>query len=74
MKIWRLHARMHGMRRRDFNPRIDELLELTGPCGRQHDFPGYLSGGTQRRRRWWRRSLMVHDPQVLFPWTSRWQT
>jgi ABC-2 type transport system ATP-binding protein len=59
-----LHARMHGMRRRDFNPRIDELLELTGLSGRQHDFPDTFSGGMQRRLVVAR--ALVHNPQVLF--------
>ena len=69
-----LHARMHGMHRRDFNPRIDELLELTGLSGRQHDFPDTFSGGMQRR--WWwpehwsttRRSCSwTSRPQVSIP-------
>jgi len=59
-----LHARMHGMHRRDFNPRIDELLELTGLSGRQHDFPDTFSGGMQRRLVVAR--ALVHNPQVLF--------
>jgi ABC-2 type transport system ATP-binding protein len=59
-----LHARMYGMRPRDFNPRIDELLELTGLSGRQHDFPDTFSGGMQRRLVVAR--ALVHNPQVLF--------
>ncbi|MDD2335061.1 MAG: ABC transporter ATP-binding protein [Geobacteraceae bacterium] len=59
-----LHARMHGMRPRDFNPRIDELLELIGLAGRQHDFPDTFSGGMQRRLVVAR--ALVHNPHVLF--------
>jgi len=59
-----LHARMHGMRRRDYAPRIDELLELTGLTGRQHDFPDTFSGGMQRRLVAAR--ALVHLPRVLF--------
>ena len=44
-----LHARMHGMRRCTIQPPIDELLEMTGLAGRQHDFPDTYSGGMQRR-------------------------
>jgi len=59
-----LHARMHRMHPRDFNPRIDELLELTGLTGRQHDFPDTFSGGMQRRLVAAR--ALVHIPRVLF--------
>lgn len=59
-----LHARMHGMHPRGFNPRIDELLELTGLSGRQHDFPDTFSGGMQRRLVVAR--ALVHNPHVLF--------
>jgi len=59
-----LHARMHRMSPRDFNPRIDELLELIGLSGRQHDFPDTFSGGMQRRLVAAR--ALVHTPRVLF--------
>ncbi len=59
-----LHARMHRMRRREFTPRIDELLELIGLSGRQHDFPDTFSGGMQRRLVVAR--SLVHTPRVLF--------
>jgi ABC-2 type transport system ATP-binding protein len=59
-----LHARMHGLASRDYSPRIDELLELTGLTGRQHDFPDTFSGGMQRRLVAIR--ALVHNPQVLF--------
>jgi len=59
-----LHARMHRMAARDFNPRIDELLELTGLSGRQHDFPDTFSGGMQRRLVVAR--ALIHTPRVLF--------
>lgn len=59
-----LHARMHRMHPRDFNPRIDHLLELIGLSGRQHDFPDTFSGGMQRRLVAAR--ALVHDPRVLF--------
>ena len=59
-----LHARMHGMRPAEFNPRIDEVLELTGLSNRQHDFPDTYSGGMQRRLVVAR--ALVHFPRVLF--------
>jgi len=59
-----LHARMHGMAAADANAMIDELLELTGLRGRQHDFPDTFSGGMQRRLVVAR--ALVHRPRVLF--------
>jgi ABC-2 type transport system ATP-binding protein len=59
-----LHARLHGMRPAAFNPRIDELLEMTGLASRQHDFPDTFSGGMQRRLVVAR--ALVHEPRVLF--------
>jgi len=59
-----LHARMHRMSPREYNPRIDELLELIGLSGRQHDFPDTFSGGMQRRLVAAR--ALVHTPRVLF--------
>lgn len=59
-----LHARMHGIPARQYNPRIDELLELTGLTGRQYDFPDTFSGGMQRRLVAIR--ALVHNPRVLF--------
>lgn len=59
-----LHARMHRMRAREYGPRIDELLELTGLTGRQHDFPDTFSGGMQRRLVVAR--ALIHAPRVLF--------
>ncbi|HET6421831.1 MAG TPA: ABC transporter ATP-binding protein [Geobacteraceae bacterium] len=59
-----LHARMHGIPAAEYNPRIDQLLELTGLAGRQHDFPDTFSGGMQRRLVAIR--ALVHNPLVLF--------
>jgi len=59
-----LHGRMHGMSPPQYNPRIDELLEMTGLTARQHDFPDTYSGGMQRRLVVAR--ALVHEPQVLF--------
>lgn len=59
-----LHARLHGMERRLYKPRIDELLELMGLSGRQKDFPDTFSGGMQRRLVIAR--ALVHQPRVLF--------
>src|SRR6185369_260282 len=59
-----LHGRLHGMRPAAYNPRIDQLLELTGLAGRQHDFPDTFSGGMQRRLVVAR--ALVHNPRVLF--------
>ncbi len=59
-----LHARLHGMAGNLYRARIDELLELFGLAGRQHDFPDTFSGGMQRRLVVAR--ALVHEPRVLF--------
>ncbi len=59
-----LHARLHGMEKRLYKHRIDDLLELMGLAGRQKDFPDTFSGGMQRRLVIAR--ALVHQPQVLF--------
>ena len=59
-----LHGRLHGMPPSEYNPRIDELLEMTGLSGRQKDFPDTFSGGMQRRLVVAR--ALVHEPRVLF--------
>jgi ABC-2 type transport system ATP-binding protein len=59
-----LHARLHGMETRLYRRRIDELLELMGLSGRQHDPPDTFSGGMQRRLVVAR--ALLHQPQVLF--------
>jgi ABC-2 type transport system ATP-binding protein len=59
-----LHARLHGMEKRLYKGRIDELLELMGLSGRQKDFPDIFSGGMQRRLVIAR--ALVHQPRVLF--------
>lgn len=59
-----LHARLHGMERRSYAPRIDELLELMGLAGRQKDFPDTFSGGMQRRLVIAR--ALIHGPKLLF--------
>jgi len=59
-----LHARLHGMEKRLYKRRIDELLELMGLVGRQKDFPDTFSGGMQRRLVIAR--ALVHQPRVLF--------
>jgi ABC-2 type transport system ATP-binding protein len=59
-----LHARMYGMSTREYTPRIDELLELTGLTSRQHEFPDTYSGGMQRRLVVAR--ALVHAPKLLF--------
>jgi ABC-2 type transport system ATP-binding protein len=47
-----------------YRSRIDELLELFGLAGRQHDFPDTYSGGMQRRLVVAR--ALIHEPRVLF--------
>lgn len=59
-----LQARLHAMEPKRYKGRIDELLELFGLAGRQHDFPDTFSGGMQRRLVVAR--ALVHLPRVLF--------
>jgi ABC-2 type transport system ATP-binding protein len=59
-----LHARMHRMKPREYNPRIDEILTLLGLLERQKEFPNTFSIGMQRRLVVAR--ALVHDPQILF--------
>ncbi len=59
-----LHARMHGMRPAEYNPRIDQLLELTGLSARADAFPDTFSGGMQRRLVVAR--ALIPNPLVLF--------
>lgn len=59
-----LQARLHSMEKKRYRSRIDELLELFGLAGRQHDFPDTFSGGMQRRLVVAR--ALLHEPKVLF--------
>lgn len=59
-----LHARLHGMEAGRYRRRIDELLELMGLAGRQHDMPESYSGGMQRRLVVAR--ALLHEPRLLF--------
>jgi ABC-2 type transport system ATP-binding protein len=59
-----LHARLHGMEKKLYQRRIDELLDLMGLAGRQKDFTDTFSGGMQRRMVIAR--ALLHEPRVLF--------
>lgn len=59
-----LHARLHRMDKKLYTARVDELLELFGLAGRQHEMPDTFSGGMQRRLVVAR--ALLHNPKVLF--------
>jgi ABC-2 type transport system ATP-binding protein len=67
LSIWHnltLHAKMHGMERADYEPRIQELLEKVGLFDRRFSLADELSGGMQRRVALIR--ALIHRPKVLF--------
>lgn len=59
-----LHARLHGMKRRDYKKRIAELLELVHLQERADDLVRTYSGGMRRRLELIRG--LLHRPAVLF--------
>lgn len=59
-----LHAKMYGLPKAQYLPRIQELLRLTGLSTRQDEYPHRFSGGMQRRLAVAR--ALVHKPKVLF--------
>lgn len=59
-----LHAKMHGMSRAEYLPKLQEFLEIMGLAGRQDEFPHRFSGGMLRRLAVAR--ALIHSPQVLF--------
>jgi len=59
-----LHAKMQGMRRAEYNEKIDDLLNMMGLFHRRNDFPDKFSGGMQRRLIVAR--ALIHTPSVLF--------
>lgn len=59
-----LHAKMCGLSRSQYLPRIQDLLRLTGLSSRQDEYPHRFSGGMQRRLAVAR--ALVHNPKILF--------
>lgn len=59
-----LHAKMYGLSKAQYLPKIQELLRLTGLSSRQDEYPHRFSGGMQRRLAVAR--ALVQNPRVLF--------
>lgn len=59
-----LHARLHGFHKRDYEPRITELLHSVNLYDRRHDKIDMLSGGMQRKAALIR--ALIHEPKLLF--------
>lgn len=59
-----LHAQMHGLAKKAYESRIQELMELVGLYAWRKHLPDELSGGMQRRIALIR--ALIHEPKVLF--------
>ncbi|MEB3245136.1 MAG: ABC transporter ATP-binding protein [Vampirovibrionales bacterium] len=67
LSIWQnleLHAKMHGLARADYEPKLIALLKQQGLYERRNDLTEPLSGGMKRRVALIR--AMIQEPSVLF--------
>ncbi len=60
----KLHAELHGLSKKDYEPRIEMLLNEVGLWDRRNHMADQLSGGMRRRVTLIR--ALLHEPKVLF--------
>jgi len=67
ISIWHnltLHAQMHGLSKKVYEPRITDLLKKVDLYDRRDEMADHLSGGMQRRVALMR--ALIHEPTLLF--------
>ncbi|MFN8615369.1 MAG: ABC transporter ATP-binding protein [Vampirovibrionales bacterium] len=59
-----LHAELHGLPKRQFQPRIEQLLKQVDLYDRRHSYVELFSGGMRRKASLIR--ALIHEPTILF--------